>query len=582
MLFNVLLDKIGHHAFPAGSQVIVYADDILLQCVGAEAMGQALSNLHRLCLHLGLVINEGKTKYQSRRRGGRGVTINNKRIERVCVYKYLGMNIGYRNMQCEVDYVKNACMARLKPLRVLACKGLGVGIPILRLMYISTVRVIIDYASPVLITCTARQLQTLEVIQNEAMRIILGCANTTRIEIMRMELDLPSIADRVREITASSVIRMVRRGDDHLAGMLADLRAGLGLVKINAYVRRLYNILVDYGVFAYCVASRPTPRLCPWQQEELTVDIQRLVAPKRESNALELKQIFLEKINCLPRTDVVHMYCDGSVHGNRAGCGVIIRDYHEVAHSDRRIVKRVGDGTSSTGAELHAIHEGLKVLSDCNKDVYVFVDSQSALLALNSRHTDQPQLVGQCRNLILLLRERGVSVNLMWIPSHVGLSLNEVADGLANEGAMRESIDTECAPSLIDIKNQMRRTRRDRDFGKAQDLMRGGSKSLQHYLKVANCTDATYGCTATRYDTVKMRLRLGYKYYGEIKGGIGPCKVCGCAQSHTLSHYVLDCPSISCLRNGNISDVTDQVCWLLTNNMIPHIVKRSKNFALRL
>ena len=147
---------------------------------------------------------------------------------------------------------------------------------------------------------------------------------------------------------------------------------------------------------------------------------------------------------------------------------------------------------------------------------------------------------------------------------------------------MRESIDAACSPSLSVIKNQMRRTRRDRDWRKAQDLMRNGSKSLKHYLKVVGCTDANYGCTATSYDTVKMRLRLGYRYSWECMGGNLPCRVCGCARSHRLSHYVLDCPSISSLRNNDISDVTDQVCWLLTNDMIPRIVKRSKKFAMRL
>ena len=53
---------------------------------------------------------------------------------------------------------------------------------------ISTIRSIIDYAAPVLVSLPQKGLQPLEVVENEDMRTILRCARTTRIEMMRMEL----------------------------------------------------------------------------------------------------------------------------------------------------------------------------------------------------------------------------------------------------------------------------------------------------------------------------------------------------------------------------------------------------------
>ncbi|KAK4307244.1 hypothetical protein Pmani_020957, partial [Petrolisthes manimaculis] len=44
------------------------------------------------------------------------------------------------------------------------------------------------------------QLRPLELIQNEAMRIILGCPRTAKIEVLRAELDMPSIVFRIQEI----------------------------------------------------------------------------------------------------------------------------------------------------------------------------------------------------------------------------------------------------------------------------------------------------------------------------------------------------------------------------------------------
>ena len=198
LLFNVLMDKIARHQFPAGTQILVYADDILLQCANEEIMNNAIIELQDLCLYMGLVINESKTKYQSRVVCNRDFSLNGQKIEKVSSYKYLGMYISFHNTKNEITYVKNICTARLKPLQVLANKGHGVGIPVLRTMYISTVRSIIDYAAPVLVHYSQKDLRPLEVVQNEAMRIVLGCPRTTRIEIMRMELNVPSINHRVK------------------------------------------------------------------------------------------------------------------------------------------------------------------------------------------------------------------------------------------------------------------------------------------------------------------------------------------------------------------------------------------------
>lgn len=58
----------------------------------------------------------------------------------------------------------------------------------------STVRSAIDYAASVLTSFLQKDLYSLEKVQNDAMRIILGCVRITRREIiMRLEFRIPSI-----------------------------------------------------------------------------------------------------------------------------------------------------------------------------------------------------------------------------------------------------------------------------------------------------------------------------------------------------------------------------------------------------
>ena len=92
-------------------------------------------------------------------------------------------------------------------------------------MYIiSTIRSIIDYAALVLVSLPKKSLQPLEVVQNDAMRTVLESARTTRMEIMRMKLYLPSIQCRIKELIISAAIRMTRRGDDALMTLLNTCR----------------------------------------------------------------------------------------------------------------------------------------------------------------------------------------------------------------------------------------------------------------------------------------------------------------------------------------------------------------------
>lgn len=74
-----------------------------------------------------------------------------------------------------------------------SCCGKGAGIPILRMVHLSIIRSIIDYAAPVPSFVGKGRLTKLEVIHNEAMRVILGCPRNSMVDIMRTEIGLQSI-----------------------------------------------------------------------------------------------------------------------------------------------------------------------------------------------------------------------------------------------------------------------------------------------------------------------------------------------------------------------------------------------------
>lgn len=65
MVFNVLVDKTAHWRFPGNSQVIICADNVLVQCGSPAPLGVALRQLSAWCVQVGLAITETNAKVQA-------------------------------------------------------------------------------------------------------------------------------------------------------------------------------------------------------------------------------------------------------------------------------------------------------------------------------------------------------------------------------------------------------------------------------------------------------------------------------------------------------------------------------------
>lgn len=68
---------------------------------------------------------------------------------------------------------------------------------------------------------------------------------------------------------------------------------------------------------------------------------------------------------------------------------ILILEFVQNNFIEEKMLRRLGDGISSMAAELHFNHEGFQPVFMKDKDVYDFVDNQSASMSLNSKATRQ-------------------------------------------------------------------------------------------------------------------------------------------------------------------------------------------------
>jgi ribonuclease HI len=122
-------------------------------------------------------------------------------------------------------------------------------------------------------------------------------------------------------------------------------------------------------------------------------------------------------------------FTDGSVMESKAGAGAFCSNTGEAFQVS------LGKMATIFQAELFAISMVLSLAlerSGCSKLV-ICSDSQASLRALDSCVVRSRQ-IAECRSLIAAV-SRFRAVQLMWVPGHMGVSGNEMADALARQGS---------------------------------------------------------------------------------------------------------------------------------------------------
>ena len=168
-----------------------------------------------------------------------------------------------------------------------------------------------------------------------------------------------------------------------------------------------------------------------------------------------------------------------------------------------------------------------------------FSDSLSALQAIEEG--DLSPLVQDIMYLNYMLLSKGVLVNYCWIPSHVGISGNEVVDTLAKESLSMDSISCVIPKGFKDIYPVI-----DKLFlRKWQEKWNIDRTGRFYFLIEPNVSlKCKYSDPNKCKQTTLTRLRLGKCLLNDVlhimkKHPTGLCNAC--LVPETVNHYLLQC-----------------------------------------
>ena len=585
MLFNVLMNKIATIELPNGVTHVGYADDILLQATSHRDMQRALNKLSEVCENAGFIISLTKTKaHKTGKLTERKFIINGQKISWVPFHKYLGVYVGGTQGRIKQfhELIEN-CNQRLRPLKAMAWNGSGASISILRMMYIAYIRSVIDYAAPALVCLGKNRLKKLESIQNEAMRIIIGCPRTVKILNLRNELNLPSLSDRIHEINTVSAYKLIKGNPDSLPAkeLLSTLTNGPTSQK--NWQNLTANRIMKYGLEdEFLHRDCGTSDVSSWVTDECYVRLPKRDGKKGEALPYMLKNEYLNIIEEEACGGLDKIFTDGSVDpisGNAGAAMTVVRHEKFVEAEEKGV--RLRDGSSSTQTEIVGLLMALDSIRMSKRHSVIFCDSMSALFSVSTNVSVYPTLMNRVRKKLKSLSEQNISVKFVWIPSHVGIQGNERADQLAKAATQRDNVDYPLGKSATQIKSFIKNCHSE--YEDALRVSEADSASIQYYNNVALNSNFRYGKNGgNRYrESVIARIRLGYLYNWQVgipvEDANQKCKVCGEGLGHSLEHYILRCPRIDSFRQRDCNDLHTQAKHLLSN--IENILQIHKSFA---
>ena len=243
-----------------------------------------------------------------------------------------------------------------------------------------------------------------------------------------------------------------------------------------------------------------------------------------------------------------HMYTDGSKSSDGVGCAF-------VSGRDTRSFSLPANASVFT-AELVAILKALCFIEVSGDAPFIiFTDSLSSLLALMSFYPRHPTVQDILARLTFLHRA-GKDVQFCWIPSHVGISGNELADAAARRATSVPPTRRLPLPArdFFPCVHRFISSRWQRSWD-AQ-----GASKLRSIKPCLALWSSSF--RANKHQEVSLcRLRIGHTYatHGHLLRGDERPVCSRCREPVTVKHVLLECPRYARQRARHLGHLSQSV-----------------------
>lgn len=296
-------------------------------------------------------------------------------------------------------------------------------------LYHSLIRSKLDYGSSAYGSASSSLLESLEVVHRQALRICTGAFKSSPKDSLLVEANEPSLAHRRNQLMLLYHHKITTQ-PHHVA-----YDACISTHSHNIFSRRprsskpfCYRVKTTAANLALSMPIQLTASILeppPWCITSLQVVIDLHEIGSKSNIPPNVFHTLYKKLRArYPASKWMHIFTDGSKLPNGGVSSAFL-------WGDNTQTYNLQSHCSVYTAEMYAILQALEF--SCQKKIshtVIFTDSLSAALSLKPMYP-RNELAIMVRNLCHQLHK----VVIVWIPSHIGITENELVDKAAKEAA---------------------------------------------------------------------------------------------------------------------------------------------------
>lgn len=427
LLFNIYTIKL-HSIASENVKVYQFADDFNMLITGKNRselkreVKKSISKFLQIANNLKLPINDQKSGMLNLFRRTKkldNIKCSNKTFKKVDHLKILGVTYDEKlNFRRHHLNLKENINTDINLLKTLSTISHGIHPYSALNIFKATVKSKLDYSSIITHNSSKRNLQTTQVIQNLALRKVLGLTKTTPVlSIASISGIKPRYFQNHQKLLKYFIKRIYIDVDFKLEGTIYE------------EFREMYPIIQKCPKF-YKFTLQDIPNI---KLDATAVSKDKNISKWKAREIIEVKY-----------KDHFKIYTDGSILTQEGKRGIGI--FYDNSEEENQI--QIKEKISIKGTEIIAIWIAIeKAIRDDHNSIAVFTDSLSSVKSLSS-HVDGKNNSYYEAKIIKLAKENpSFNVSIIWIPSHCGIKGNEKADALAKLGASMDDNNI-----LLDIK----------------------------------------------------------------------------------------------------------------------------------
>lgn len=547
LLFNIYINDIFTD-LPNEVLVLAYADDLAVISTSPNSniarinVQNAVSIIESRLADLQLVLSSTKSKSMlfSKRSSyfprPPPILLSSGALDYVESFNFLGV-IFHEHLKLDpyLSSLSVSCFQYANIMRSLCGVSWGSDPTSLLRIYTGSVRPKLEYAAPLLLNCNKAQLLKLERLQWKCLRIALGAfpsTHTLALELLSQIIPLP---ERLTALTQNTANQLLANPSHPIHSILNDW------VPASQRHPKFFSIYFDHKQrFEIALRYKHPMFLVPY---ECTYFIPPTIFLSVKKNTCTKTEV-LNKFSTFNKGNWRYfhkIFTDGSKRYSNVGSGLWYPELAIEAHFD------LHESSTIFTAEANAILESLLLISSQeHKKFLIISDSRSVLEGLASHLNNRSHpLIYEIKSETWKLLQRGYLVRFLWIPSHMGILGNELADGAA--GDFSDSPIQNCLPPVL--------ARDLRCLGFAEQIVSWQSKweSSQYGRFLYNIMPRVqknpwfHNSALPRHVIVTMnRLLCNHTNCNDhlFKINLVTDNSCSCGAQQSPAHLFFDCPDV--------------------------------------